>query len=381
MLPRLKLDLREGFYRALKLLKNGGYFGFIIPNSILYNESYSKIRDRLLQSTSLKKIVRLPDNVFKDAKVETIILIFQKGNPHKNICEVLIYDRLANINSITIETCKQHVLFNQDTWNEGQKTINITLNKSFSELLKKIEMTTVPLVELCDFSLGLTPYDKYKGHTQKQIEERVFHSSTKKNETFKPLLSGENIVRYGIFWDKKEYISYGSWLGAAREKRFFTEPRIVVRQIISGKPLRIYAGYSEDELYNAQIGFNLLPKDKAQIQIKYVLAILISKLMTFYHRERYLDPSKNLFQKILIANAKRFPIKLAPSSEQQKVVNLVDKLLALKKRLFDLGDKQTEESAKLEKEIAELDRKIDELVFDLYGLTAEERKIVEKAMK
>lgn len=103
--------------------------------------------------------------------------------------------------------------------------------------------------------------------------------------------------------------------------------------------------------------------------------------MTFYHRERYLDPSKNLFQKILIANAKRFPIKLAPSSEQQKVVNLVDKLLALKKRLFDLGDKQTEESAKLEKEIAELDRKIDELVFDLYGLTAEERKIVEKAMK
>lgn len=31
--------------------------------------------------------------------------------------------------------------------------------------------------------------------------------------------------------------------------------------------------------------------------------------MNFYHKEKYLDPSKNLFQKILIVNAKKIPDK------------------------------------------------------------------------
>lgn len=58
--------------RGLQLLKNGGYFGFIIPNSILINESYSKIRKLLLNNVCLEEIVRLPDNIFDGVKVETV---------------------------------------------------------------------------------------------------------------------------------------------------------------------------------------------------------------------------------------------------------------------------------------------------------------------
>jgi len=365
--------------RSLSLLKDGGYFGFIIPNSILYNESYQKIRTLLLDKVTLRKIVRLPDNVFQNVKVETIILIYQKKKEttKKLNCEVLIYPREVTINAINKESDVQVINFNQKVWEAENNIINISTNTSLIQLLNKIEKETEQLINICDFSLGLTPYDKYKGHTKSQIEGRVFHAKTKKNTTFKPLLSGENIERYGIFWDGKEYISYGNWLGAPREQRFFTKPRIVIRQIISGKPPRIYAGYTEEEFYNTQIAFNIIAKDETKISSKYLLAILNSKLMNFYHKEKYLDPSKNLFQKILIVNAKKFPIKILSLKKQQPLIILVDKMLSLNKRLNEIGDKKTDERAKIEEEIKKADAEIDELVYEIYGLTRDEINIIE----
>lgn len=369
--------------KSLHLLKEGGYFGFIIPNSILYNESYQKIRALLLDKVTLRKIIRLPDNVFQNVKVETIILIYQKKKEiTKNLnCEVFIYSREATINTINKENNPEIINFNQGMWKTEPNTINISTNAHLITLLNKIEEETKPLIDICDFSLGLTPYDKYKGHSKSQIEERVFHSQTKKNATFKPLLSGGSIVRYGIFWDNKEYISYGNWLGAPREARFFTKPRIIVRQIISGNPLRIYAGYTEEELYNTQIAFNIVTKEEEKTPLKYLLLLLNSKLMTFYHKEKYLDPSKNLFQKILIVNAKKLPIKIIPIGEQKSFTLLADKMLSLNKRLNELGDKKTDERTRIEEEIKKTDAEIDELVYKLYGITDSEKKIIEESLK
>lgn len=368
--------------KSLSLLKEGGYFGFIIPNSILYNESYTKIRKLLLSNTNLKKIVRLPDNVFEGVKIETVILIYKKTQKKKlEQCEVYLYPRDITINAIKEDNCPKITHYNQSIWETENYNFNITINPIIKKILTKIEEKNTNLIEICDFSLGLTPYDKYKGHSEQQIKNQIFHSSTKKNDTFKPLLSGENIVRYGIFWDKKQYISYGNWLGAPREKRFFTNPHIVVRQIISGKPPRIYAGYTDEELYNAQIGFNILSKDETKVKIRYILAILNSKLMTYHHKEKYLDPTKNLFQKILIANAKKFPIKILPISEQDRIIHFVDKMLSLNKRLKDIGDKKTAQTAKLEEEIDRTDQEIDELIYELYGITDEEKKIIEESLR
>jgi type I restriction-modification system DNA methylase subunit len=364
--------------KGLSLLKEGGLFGFIIPNSILYNSSYTKIRKRLLSETTLEKIIRLPDDVFEGVKIETIILIFrkQKSSDKKRQCEVYLYPQNTVIKQIEKKNCPNITKYNQKIWEKGNYVINITTNQAVEDIKEKIEAKCVPLLDVCDFSLGLTPYDKYKGHTEHQITNRVFHSPTKKNGTFKPLLSGENITRYSINWDEKEYISYGAWLGAPREKRFFTQPRIVVRQIISGKPPRIYAGYTEEELYNTQVGFNLLSKNEQNVRIKYILAILNSKLMTYYHKEKFLDPTKTLFQKILIANAKKFPIKIISTSQQDKLIIKVDKILALKKKLNAMGNKITEATIRLKEQIDQTDSEIDEAIYNIYGLK-DEKKIIE----
>ena len=134
-------------------------------------------------------------------------------------------------------------------------------------------------------------------------------------------------MRYFVSDNSDEYIKYGDWLGAMRQERFFTEPRIIIRQIVSGNPPRIYAGYTEKSLYYTQIGFGIIAKKDSQIENKYLLCILNSQLMTFYHKYKYLDIEKDLFQKILIANCKDFPIKKIAKSEQSAFIELADNML------------------------------------------------------
>ncbi|MCK4398635.1 MAG: N-6 DNA methylase, partial [Methanophagales archaeon] len=367
--------------RSLKILSKSGMFGFITPSSYLTQSSYTKLRKLILENTWIQKLVRLPDNVFINVKAETAIVILEKNGTGRT--SILLYNRAGAISEISKQTCASEKMFSQKNWlNSPGFIFNIFITENIEQLLRKIESASLPLQQFCDFSLGLTPYDKYKGHTQQQIKSRVFHSDYKKDETFKPLLSGADVSRYRISWESEEWISYGKWLGAPREQRFFTQPRIIVRQIVSGEPPRIFAGYTEQEFYNAQIGFNLLLKPEVNVSLNFLLALVNSRLMTFYHRNRFLDQSKRVFQKILIQDAKKFPISTIDFSNptekarHDKLVALVDNMLELQKKYREA--RMEIDKGLYERQIKIVDAQVDMLVYDLYGLTEEEIKVVER---
>ena len=238
---------------------------------------------------------------------------------------------------------------------------NVYLDEHVFTILNKLN-SFEKLSENADFTLGITPYDKYKGHSQNLIKNRDFHSETKISDEYKPLIKGENIKNFIVTETISEYIRYGNWLGAPREERFFTEPRIIIRQIISGNPPKIYAGYSDKPLYFTQIGFSVIPKN--EITPKYLLSLLNSKLVNFYHKYMFLDIEKELFQKILIENCKNLPIIKIGVKEQQPFFDKVDQILSLKK------DNPAAD-------ISALEREIDVMVYALYGLSEEEIEIVE----
>ncbi|MBN1455991.1 MAG: N-6 DNA methylase [Methanomicrobia archaeon] len=366
--------------KGLEILSEGGMFGFITPNSYLTQSSYTKLRKLILENSWIQNIVRLPDNVFANVKAETAIIILERNGSGPT--SILLYDRADGISKISEHTCANKKVFSQKTWlNSPAFIFNIFITENIGQLLRKMERVSLPLQRFCDFSLGLTPYDKYKGHTQQQIKGRVFHSNYKKDESFKPLLSGADVSRYIVDWKSGGWISYGNWLGAPREQRFFTQPRIIVRQIISGEPPHIFACYTEQEFYNAQIGFNLLLKPEVNVSLKFLLALINSRLMTFYHRNRFLDQSKRVFQKILIQDAKNFPIRIMEFSNQGEVAKH-DKLVLLVEQMLDLQRKYHAAKMERDKELYErqiiiIDKQIDKLVYDLYGLTEEEIKVVE----
>lgn len=338
------------------------------------------MRKIILDNYFLDKIIRLPDDVFYGVKAETLILIL--GKPETEV-ECFIFDRKEKIINIEINDKVEVKSLNQKNWkNNPFYVFDIYTDTQIKSLIDKIERERSKLVDLCDFSLGITPYDKYKGHTKEQIENRVFHSEYKKDATFKPLIEGGDITKYHAQWRGKEYLSYGNWLSRPREKRFFTQPRILVRQIISGIPPQIFAAYSEIELFNTHSIFNILKKPDTDLDLKFILGLINSRLLNFYHRNKYLDQSKRLFQKILIQDCKTFPIpKIDLGNEYEKSIH--DEIVKNVEFLIEMTIAKA--VARLQTKILQLESKVEyyesklnELVYQLYDLTPKEIEIIEK---
>ena len=66
-------------------------------------------------------------------------------------------------------------------------------------------------------------------------------------------------------------------------------------------------------------------------------------------------------------------------AKHDKMVQLVDTMLKLNRQLAD--SRSAHEKKLIDRQIESTDRKIDELVYDLYDLTPEEIQIVEDSFK
>jgi hypothetical protein len=119
----------------------------------------------------------------------------------------------------------------------------------------------------------------------------------------------------------------------------------------------------------------IIPKDD-----KYLLAILNSQLGWFLI-SKYCTQIQNGYQ-LIFKYLDRVPIRTIdfnnPSEKatHDKIVSLVDRMLELHKKKAALPP--SSEREKIEREIAVTDEKIDDIVYSLYGITEEERKIIEE---
>ncbi len=383
-----RINLFAAFIEKSLMVAKRRSFGLsmIIPTALLTQESYRTLRKTILDNCHISSIVRLPNESFGssagDVKVDTVIVVLTDETSASSLTEIISYMGYDRISRIDPSTAHVHNFIHQSTWKVPDEYVWLIATSGVdNSILTKCELGSVPLEECAEFCLGLTPYDKYKGHTSAQIKNKVFHANHQKDKTFRMLLAGNDVRRYYIEWNGEQWISYGSWLGAPREKRFFTQRRILVKQIIDWTNKRIWASITDEELYNAQNAFNLLAKEGWRLE--YLLGVLNSSLMTFYHRKKYLDEFKMRFQKILIKDCRRFPIHMVnydePTDKAQhdKMVTLVEQMLELHKRKAGTQDAAGKE--RLQRLIDSTDKQIDALVYELYGLSAEEIAVVENA--
>jgi adenine-specific DNA-methyltransferase len=138
--------------------------------------------------------------------------------------------------------------------------------------------------------------------------------------------------------------------------KFFKGKRILVREITNPS---IFAAYTDEEFYHDPSIIVVL--DNGCNAIKFLLAILNSRLASFYHFNSSPKATKGAFPKILVTDIKNFPIPKISPEQQQPFIDLVDKILAAKK--------QNQNTAVLEQQI-------DNMVYALYGLTDDEIKII-----
>ncbi len=152
------------------------------------------------------------------------------------------------------------------------------------------------------------------------------------------------------------------------KERFEAEKIIVARM---GKTLG--ATYDSGGLY-VKDAMLLLKKDNV-VSLKFLLGIINSRLLTYYYQKFFItiDVLKNALLSLPISSINfKDP---AEKAMHDKMVSLVERMLALHKSLA--AAKSPQESELLQRQIRDTDRQIDELVYSLYGLSEEEIGIVE----
>ena len=324
---RLRINLFAALMeRAINVSQSqNGKIGLIIPTSFLTQVSYAHLRKLILSHYYIQSIIRLPNELFGEStgevKVDTCIVLVQKSvSSTQPSTHVMIYDTFERVDSLSPKTATTAFEISQQRWTKQKEGIITLTEPQLLNIINHIEDISTPLENLCEFCLGLTPYDKYSGHTKEQIEDKIFHAKSQSDPTYRKLLLSGDVQRYVVEWKGKDWIKYGQWLAAPREQRFFKQERILVQQIIDWSSLRMLVGWTDEELYNTQNQFNLLALRGTNL--KFILSILNSRLMSFYHRQVFLDVALQRFQKILIKDAKTLPIRrinfTAPADERSR---------------------------------------------------------------
>ena len=128
-------------------------------------------------------------------------------------------------------------------------------------------------------------------------------------------------------------------------------------------------------------GFSITIPNDGPASHKYVLGLLNSKLL-FY----YLHSISNVFRGGWITCTKqyvgRLPIRLVDISDpgdkarHDKMVELVERILELNKQKHS-GKLAPSQVDRIDREIASTDAEIDKMVYELYGITDEEKEVIE----
>jgi adenine-specific DNA-methyltransferase len=356
--------------RGTGLLKQDGRLGFITPNTWLNNQSNTKLRRFILDNTSIRIIADYSrTKVFPDAVVLPIVTILEKQKVPSGIV------RIVNPDERESESCLE---IPQRSWAEDELSIfNINLSERDVLLRRKIEQGTQRLDAMANVKFGIKLYETGKGTPPQKPSDatnHVFESKEKLTSQYRCYLEGKDVNRYEILW-KTRWLKYGSNLAAPRDPRLFEGQRLLVRRIVG---VRLIATFVDDDYVTSQL--LQIVKLREEKLSRYILGLLNSSLLAYYFRIKYNRRDKT-FPEIRIYELASFPIRLLDSSKpsdcarHDRMVTLVDKMLALTPKLR--GATSESEEAALRNAVTTTDAEIDRLVYELYGLTEEEIKIVE----
>jgi len=354
--------------RAYNLLKQNGRLGFIVPNNWLTINTFKNLREFILKETGRVRIVNAVEAVFSQASVDTCILIFGKSKP----TEIQLGELRENQVSL-MKKYKPEDFYANDFILNIAKTFTLKDNALFN----KINSNSFPLGNMAKVSTGLKAYQEGKGNpiqTKEIKDSRRYHSQERLDKTFFPYLQGSDVKRYSLDWSK-EYLSYGDWLAEPRKSVPFNGHRILVRQIPSPLPYCINAVYTEGYYLNDINSMVIFDSIKGY-DIRYILGIINTKLISYWFANVFDKFQRKIFPQFKVNELAKFPIYQADKNKQEVIIELVDKIMKLKKDLKKL-DANSNEWVRTKEEVEKTDKKIDEEVYKLYGLTPEQIAIVE----
>jgi hypothetical protein len=300
-------------------------------------------RKELFLKNTIQKIVYTKASVFEDANVDTLVFIIDKGKQkERSYYQVIEFSKGFKI-------VEKNLKFNQNDLKDSYE-----VNLDSNDILKKVynNPNSVPITSIVEIYNGIATGPN----------KQDYFSDTKISDNYKPLLLGNDVHKF--FNDKSTiWINYDRQiLHRARNENIFLAKEKIIMQRIRNLSLkdRLVATIDYNQHYTFNSVNNILIMDK-NYDIRYVLSILNSKLINFLFKK--ISSNTNItsqdFSKLPFID-----INKNKDLSQQPFIEKVDQILTLK---------QTNPSA----DTSLLEREIDLMVYELYGLSEEEIGVVE----
>lgn len=424
-----EMDLYELFiYQSLnKLIKKNGYLGYITPDSYFTNTSFELLRKYILEKTQICEIIDFPYRFypFDEVNTETSIIILHKNNTinslvnfkvsEKNIQNLYLKDSFKNVISINkndiIEKYNKKFIVNINIILDKLLKLNekfgtyLELHKGWMSVPKKIKN------DKFNFEKGI--------FTKEEIEKKGL------SEYCSRYLEGRDIHRYYI--DNVEKYVYSNDIDKTTKQWHYT-PKLILQRIVGQNKNKIFATV---DLENRIIfpNANLVNLVNQNENIKFYIVILNSTLISYFYNLYYGESNTNL-TKVAFEN---IPIPNIENINQQPFIEKADKMLSLNKELQEISQKfqrmimrefnleklltklqnwyllnfdefikelskvkvklslsqkadwedyfiaEKEKAETLNNEITKTDKEIDKMVYELYGLSEEEIKVIEES--
>ena len=361
-----QLDMFSVFMeKAMLVCKYQGFVGQIVPNVWLTNIYSSVTRNYLLSQSQELIILKPPKNVFDNITVDTVVFSFQKS---QKASKYFYIEEMENEKAIISDKSK----YLTSDYLDGKRPISKIIANEF---IFRIKENFQPLHNYANVTRGVHPYriggygkSAYGNYpqTQRDVKERPYNSVVKM-EGYRSFIYGKDLKRFSPLIPK-DYIRYGDWLAEPRNPEFFKGVRVYSRKIL-GEKLVVTVEF-EDSIADQQVYISC-PKNDFPNAL-YLAGILGSKFVAFFIHS-YFDEAKDAFPQIKIGQLKEIPIAYKEITDHNRLALLVKQLLALHKQT----PRTPQEKESLQREIEATDKKIDQMVYELYGLTEEEIKIIE----
>jgi len=398
--------------KGFNLVKDGGYLSYIVANKWM-RANYGQPLRVWMAEKNIEEIIDFGDlPVFQGATTYPCILRLKKEDGDRDF-------NVVNVKSLDFQSLSEYV--EEHNFKSSYEQLNpsgwsLTDNSSHA-LLEKLKNTGVPLGEYVNGNIyrGVLTGLNEAFVIDSETRDRLISEDPKSAEIIKPFLAGRDIKRYQkpdaerylIFTRRgikiKNYPAIEKHL-LQYKKQLMPKPKDCKDDNWPGRKPGSYQWYEiqdsidyYQEFEKAKIIYPNICKqpeftfdDNGQytnqkcfiisLNDSYLLGILNSSI-SFFLFKSILPKLRGDFYEPSYVYFKDFPIRsinFSNPNDKEKhdtLVSLVDQMLSAQK---ECRSAKSDSDKKLyEQKISMLDKKIDDLVYKLYGLTAEEIKIVE----
>jgi adenine-specific DNA methylase len=413
--------------KGLELLNKQGKLGFIVPHKF-FNAQYGQpIRNVIVTGKHLSEVVHFGhQQVFANATTYTCLLFLDKSPT-----EHFRFEKAENLDAWRLQNNISEAKIQTSSLNSNEWNFSVGDDAALFEKLKRAPCVMKDICQRIAQGIRTSANEIYvlqmvseKGETIVAYSEQLKRQVEIERTSVSPFLQGREIKAFQILNSdrivivpyqlkdgkvkliedrdlKKQYPKTYHYL--LENKRFLEDrergrmkgetwhayiypknidvmrkPKILIPDIANR------AAFALDEFgeYAFTSGYGITLKQEVRENIKYILGLLNSKLLDFYLK-RVSTPLRGGFFRYFAQFVELLPIYRIDFSDHTEaarhdaMVQLVERMLALHKRLNTPLTAQ--EKTVVERQIAATDREIDELTYDLYALTPDERRIIEDA--